>query len=263
MYFPAILFENGVYTDEEQELNEALYEAVLNERQLSAGEHLSDDGVAGVEEEGNEGKGVQGKDGGKPRSLWTRLNHRYETNLLQRKHLHETPLTSVQPCGSSSHDTSSTETKTPTSIEHLPRETRRTLRVAKWNQMRTNRPIDAALEAKFAHLRFDAPPPQSLQPQAAWAHEQLRLANEGRIHDKAMAFKYHLRMSMHAGGSSGGLKSCFAGRGCGEEKWVEKVVRFDDVYVAEKVRWVDVERLAEVARTEFDEWRDAYFHGSG
>ncbi|KZM21548.1 uncharacterized protein EKO05_0000729 [Ascochyta rabiei] len=244
VYFPVHYFEKGVYTDKEQYLNLDLYEATLN------GLNLSDAHRACVAEKKNAvtavvivsedvGAWALERHKGKRRSLWAHLNHRYEANSLQRKSLNERPNGGVEAWGK--------PTTTP-SHEHIPREVRREQRLAKCNRMRTHRPIDLELEAKFAHLRTDAPKLKSLQQNEAWAHEQLKLSNEARIRDKALGFKYRLRMSLNAevpesAGMVDERKSCFARRD-GERKW--KVVRFDDVHMAKKVRWADVEHLQEL-----------------
>ncbi|UPX10056.1 uncharacterized protein EKO05_0000729 [Ascochyta rabiei] len=211
VYFPVHYFEKGVYTDKEQYLNLDLYEATLN------GLNLSDAHRACVAEKKNAVTAVVivSEDVG----AWA----------LER------------------HKAWGKPTTTP-SHEHIPREVRREQRLAKCNRMRTHRPIDLELEAKFAHLRTDAPKLKSLQQNEAWAHEQLKLSNEARIRDKALGFKYRLRMSLNAevpesAGMVDERKSCFARRD-GERKW--KVVRFDDVHMAKKVRWADVEHLQEL-----------------
>ncbi|KAJ4336817.1 hypothetical protein N0V95_008514 [Ascochyta clinopodiicola] len=254
IFLPAWYFEDGVYTDEEQDLNLDLHEAMLNGQDL-ADAHRSAVAVdKDVTVTVSEVPATDGEDWpwaleggkGKCRSFAAHQSDRHEAKLHGNVEVYGQPTKHSSP-------ELTIDTTAPAPCEHVPRETRREQREAKCEQMRTQRPVDLDLETKFAHLRTD--PPSLLQPEAVWTHEQLRLANEARIREKALSFKYCLRMSMYAGVPEG-RKSCFARRPAEGEWYVEKVVRFDDVHVAKKVKWVDVEHVQELARTQYEVWRD-------
>lgn len=289
VYFSADEFENNVYTDFEQNINQAIYFAKLYARSLVAAKTSSNDadiigsGTSSGDKDVKSGReyvkktiyvATSSRKDGRP-GFWATLNHRYEANVLQRKSVIEPVEDRVQhkPASrrssigerphiiSTSSSSSSDLSDSSCAGEILSREERALIRKAKCDAMRTRRPIDPVDECKFLQLRLDSPftdPIEPMQPKASWQHEQLKLENEERIREKALDFKYCLRMSLKADGR-GDRKSCLVSKsevGC--QVGGNKTVRFGGVHEDKKVRWVDVEHVADLAKPQHEEWRNAF-----